>query len=101
MARMIVGLIGINPDLISSRTIPMIDSMTIAISRRFQLQCARQTSHLVLFLLTITKSKTKTLPQCLVDVLISICNWSDIQRVYGDQDKQLSSFTQINFYRAV
>jgi len=38
MARMIVGLIGINPDFISSRIIPIIDSMTIAISRRFQLE---------------------------------------------------------------
>jgi len=42
MARMIVGLMGINPDLISSRIIPIIDSMTIAISRRFQLQWQTQ-----------------------------------------------------------
>lgn len=43
MARMIVGLMGINPDLISSRIIPIIDSMTIAISSRFQLQSTQKT----------------------------------------------------------
>ena len=42
MARMIVGLMGINPDLISSRIMPIIDSMTIPISRRFQLQWKKQ-----------------------------------------------------------
>jgi len=37
MTRIIVGLIGINPDLISSNTIPTTDSRTIATSSWFHL----------------------------------------------------------------